>query len=255
MDIDFIIKKVKFLYASQGILGPVNALGRKIYYYGFTIPRNAALFPWAVMVRRQRFPEFTFQGKQYPYLYKFKNFAWTTERSVEVSLVAPYLREAYGEKRKILEIGEVVRQFSEFKTHDILDKYEYKKGIINTDIADFKPDEKYDLIVSVSTMEHVGWDAPEERDPEKMPYSLGLIKGWLAPNGVAVVTMPIGYNDELDKRLRARTMPFTEEYFMQRVSEDNRWEEATRDEALGRKYGSPFPAANAIVIGVIRNEA
>ena len=42
--------------------------------------------------------------------------------------------------------------------HDIVDKYEKKKGIINQDIVDYKPDKKYDLIISISTLEHVGWD-------------------------------------------------------------------------------------------------
>lgn len=255
MDTDFVVRKVKFLYARQGVLGPIKALGRKVYYYGFTVPKNFLSFPWAVIVTRRRFPEFTFQGNQYPYLYHHKNFAWLSERIVEVSLVAPYLQAAYDEGKRILEIGEVVRQYSPFKTHDILDKYEYKKGVINEDVVDFKPKEKYDLIVSVSTMEHIGWDAPEERDVEKMPRSVALVKEWLAPGGMAVITMPIGYNTELDKRLREGTMPFTEEYFMERVSKNNQWKEATREEALKRKYGEPYGAANAILLGIIRKEA
>jgi cyclopropane fatty-acyl-phospholipid synthase-like methyltransferase len=43
-------------------------------------------------------------------------------------------------------------------THDVVDKYEKGKNIINQDIVDFTPNERYDLIVSISTMEHVGWD-------------------------------------------------------------------------------------------------
>jgi len=251
MDIGFIVKKVQFLYKRQGILGPIRALGRKIYYYGFRVPANAIAFVWAATVRRWRFPEFSFRGKRYPYCYKFKNFTWITERTVEVPVVLPYLREAYAEKKKVLEIGEVLRQFSEFKGHDILDKYEYKKGVINKDIVDFKPDGKYDLIVSVSTIEHVGWDQPEEPDPEKIPRALELVKSWLAPQGIAVITMPIGYNTELDKRLRAGSLPFSEEYFLKRISRGNQWEETTRDDAFSKKYGSTFHAANAIIVGII----
>jgi hypothetical protein len=253
MDTNFVVRKVKFLYERQGIIGPIKALFRKVYYFGFRVPVNAVVFLWADTVRRRRFPVFVFRGKTYEYLYRLKNFTWMTERTVEVPLVVPYLRDAYANKKSVLEIGEVVRQFSEFKTHDILDKYEYKKGVINEDVVDFKPKGKYDLIISVSTIEHIGWDAPEEPDPEKIPQTLALIKEWLAPGGIAAITMPIGYNAELDKRLKANSFPFSEQYFLERISKGNQWKEVNREEALTKKYGTPFHAANAIILGIIRS--
>jgi hypothetical protein len=251
-DINFIKKKVEFLYKREGFIGPVKALGRKIYYFGVRVPFNAVAFVWADTIRRRRFPTFSFNGKKYFYLYKMKNFTWMTERTIEVPLVLPYLQEAYANNKKVLEIGEVIRQFSEFKTHDIVDKYEYKKGVINIDVVDFKPKQKYDLVVSISTIEHVGWDAPEEPDPEKIPQTLRLVKEWLASGGRAVITMPIGYNSELDKRLQSGVLPFSKEYFFTRISKGNQWREATREEALAKKYGTPFHAANAIIMGIIQ---
>jgi hypothetical protein len=38
----------------------------------------------------------------------------------------------------------------------VLDKYEQAPGVINEDVVSFSPPQKYDLIVSVSTLEHVG---------------------------------------------------------------------------------------------------
>ena len=38
---------------------------------------------------------------------------------------------------------------------------------------------------------------------------------------------------------------------MKRMSHYNQWEDATETEALSKKYGTPFPNANAIVIGII----
>src|SRR5271163_208571 len=128
-DLNFIRRKVEFLYQREGLMGPFKALGRKTYYYGIRVPLNAVTFVWADNVRKHRFPTFSFDGKEYPYLYAQKNFTWMTERTIEVPLVLPYLDEAYKKNKKILEIGEVVRQFSPFKNHDILDKYEYKKGV------------------------------------------------------------------------------------------------------------------------------
>jgi len=42
--------------------------------------------------------------------------------------------------------------------HDIVDKYEIAPSVVNEDLVNFKPGKKYDLIVSISTLEHVGWD-------------------------------------------------------------------------------------------------
>ena len=42
--------------------------------------------------------------------------------------------------------------------HDVLDKYEKGNNVINDDVVSFSTEVKYDLIVSVSTLEHVGWD-------------------------------------------------------------------------------------------------
>ena len=61
-------------------------------------------------------------------------------------------------------------------------------------------------------MEHVGWDSPEEPDPEKIPQVLAMIKFFLAPKGKAVITMPIGWNSELDKRLKERSLPFSKTF-------------------------------------------
>jgi len=54
-------------------------------------------------------------------------------------------------------------------------------------------------IVSISTIEHVGWDETP-RDPKKIPLALeNLATKCLAPGGEIVVTLPIGYNTYLDK--------------------------------------------------------
>ena len=57
-------------------------------------------------------------------------------------------------------------------------------------------------IVSISTIEHVGWDETP-RDPNKIPRALeNLTTRCLAPGGEIVVTLPIGYNTYLDKLLK-----------------------------------------------------
>jgi hypothetical protein len=53
----------------------------------------------------------------------------------------------------ILEIGNVLSNHVRFE-HDVLDKYEFVKGIINEDVVDFRPEKRYDLIVSISTLDY-----------------------------------------------------------------------------------------------------
>jgi hypothetical protein len=252
---DYILKKIRFLYKEQGILGPTRALGRKIYYYGIRIPGHFFSYLWAVTIRRKRFPTFAFEGKTYDYLCSYKNFAWLSERTAEVPIAAGYMRDALAKGSRVLEVGDVLRQYTGLRAQDIVDKYEYRKGIINEDIEEFVPKERYDFIVSVSTMEHVGWDAPDIRDPEKSARVMRLFKDkFLTPGGMGVITLPVGQNPELDKRLRAHALPFTETYFLKRISKENEWVETDEADAFTKKYHSPFPNANAIVIGIIRAE-
>jgi len=56
-------------------------------------------------------------------------------------------------------------------------------------------------IVSISTIEHMGWDETP-RDPKKIPLALENLIECLVPGGEIVVTLPIGYNTYLDKLLK-----------------------------------------------------
>ena len=54
--------------------------------------------------------------------------------------------------------------------------------VINEDIVDFSPSKNYDLIVSISTMEHVGWDE-YPNDPPKILKGLRNLTRLLSPRG------------------------------------------------------------------------
>ena len=55
--------------------------------------------------------------------------------------------------------------------HEIVDKYEKGDGIVNEDIVNFRPGKKYDLIVSISTLEHISWN--EEKKTKEDPGGPG----------------------------------------------------------------------------------
>ena len=98
-----------------------------------------------------------------------------------------------------------------------------------------------------------GWD-DDERDPGKIPRTIGHIRSLLAPGGRAIVTFPLGYNSHLDELLEAGTLGFDEERCLLRTARGE-WREVDKT-ALGRPaYGKPFPGANGLVIGIARPEA
>jgi SAM-dependent methyltransferase len=154
--------------------------------------------------------------------------------------------------KSILEVGNVLSHY--FPTqHTILDKYEKAPGVINSDVVDFRPAEKYDLIVSISTLEHVGWDE-KPRKPRKILYALENLKRCCAPGGQIVVTLPLGYNREMDKLLKRGDIRFTERCCLKRISRDNKWIEVEYDEIRHAKYNAPFPSANAVIIGIVKKK-
>jgi hypothetical protein len=191
---------------------------------------------------------FTFEGRQFPYLRHSYNVTWTNERAVEVPLALAALRAAQG--RSVLEIGNVLSHYAGV-SHDRLDKYEKSHGVVNADVVDYRPGHPYDLILSISTMEHVGFDE-RPREPGKLGRALNNVVEMLAPGGRLLVTMPLGYNPEVSKLLDIGTGPFNHVGFLRRISKDNRWVEASWDEVKGAKYGDPYGAptvsASAIVV-------
>jgi SAM-dependent methyltransferase len=190
---------------------------------------------------------FTFQGKKYHYVYNKYNFTWVNERAVEIPLMWDVVKRNKG--KKILEIGNVLAHYYPI-SHDVLDKYEIAGNVVNEDVVSFKPKTKYDVIISVSTFEHVGWDE-SPREHNKILPALKNLMTLLKPGGQLIFTVPIGYNDDLQKLIRENKLPLTKRYFLKRLSKDNAWIEADWNEVKHMKYHSPYPNANAIMVGVI----
>ncbi|MCI2425058.1 class I SAM-dependent methyltransferase [Candidatus Acetothermia bacterium] len=242
---DFSVKSwVKSGYCKGGIFyvlfyGPVKVLYR--------VCKN--LFIQAYLNARSP-KTFTFQGKTYPYFYHRYNRTWENERTVEVPIIWDVVKNAKG--KRILEVGHVLSHYFPCD-HDVLDKYEKSRGIINEDVVNFRPSQLYDLIVSISTLEHVGWDE-EEKDRYKILRALENLTRCLAPRGEMIVTLPFGYNREMDKLLKESKMSFMDTYYLERISQNNQWQETTWKRVREAKYNTPFPYANALAVGVIKNE-
>src|SRR3990167_11221224 len=128
---------------------------------------------------------FTFQGSQYNYFFHKYNVAWRNERTVEIPIIKKFVDEYKG--KNILEVGNVLSHYFLVR-HDIIDKYEKAKNVFNQDITEYKLEKKYDLIISVSTLEHVGWEE-KPKNPEKYEIAISCLKKMLAKKGKLLVTL------------------------------------------------------------------
>jgi hypothetical protein len=149
--------------------------------------------------------QFTFRGKQLCYnRIPFNNWS---ERAVEVPLAFDFLARQRTAER-ILEVGNVLQHYENelsdapgVRNRCIVDKFEVGPGITNVDILAMDSDEKYQAILSVSTIEHVGqYCSPDgqygeqymRRDREGPLKAVAKIYDLLAVGGQALITTPFG---------------------------------------------------------------
>jgi hypothetical protein len=222
-----------------------TALRLQFQNHGWRTPLVALHRLWTYQYRRCCGARtFQFRGRTLPYLYH--PYILYVERTVEIPIVMDVIGGKFD--KEILEVGNVLSSYYDFR-HDVVDKYEKAPGVMNQDIVDFKPGKKYDLIVTISTLEHVGWDEqPKEKD--KILRAIANLKSLLQESGTLVATVPMGYNPYLDDFIKSGQTGFSEVYFLKRISKDNRWQEATLAEVQNLKFGEPYLCANGLAVGI-----
>ncbi len=194
-----------------------------------------------------RFRKFTFQDKIFAYSTHWYNRTWLCERTIEIPIFVSLLK--HYDHSSILEVGNVISHYISIH-HDIVDKYEASKSVINQDIMEFQTDRKYQIIITISTLEHIGMDE-EHFKPEKAIAALIKLQSLLTHDGEIHLSVPIGYNLTLDKYLLENFHIFKRASLMKRVSRLNMWAEEKYPLKGKVHYGYPYPFANVILIGVI----
>ena len=190
---------------------------------------------------------FQFEGETYAYFSHPYNQAWRNERTVEVPVVLALAPRA----GRILEIGNVLsHHYPHFEARTIVDKYEVAPGVTNCDVFDIKT--RYDVIISISTLEHVGFDECYPPDEHKIRRLFTFLRTLLKPGGVLVFSMPLGYNSLCDQM--AMSGICSKEFYMKRISRKGQWKQVTRKELMGVKYGSPYDYGNYVMFGVIEKK-
>jgi len=213
---------------------------------------------------------FKFRGKKYRYFCHGYNTTWLNERTIEIPIIWKIVKQ-YKDK-EILEVGNVLSHYFPVQ-HDVVDKYEKAAGVINEDIVNFQSPKKYDLIVSISTLEHLDYDE-DPREPiwkqnrdapiyesTKILRAIQNLKRLLVPGGKMVITLPLGYNPIVDKLVANNKLSLSEGkmqnaiYYLKRAHRVNKWKEATMNECQEIKYDFVYHFARAIIIVVYYNGA
>jgi SAM-dependent methyltransferase len=195
------------------------------------------------LAKRAQGRTFGFQGALYPYFAHHYNETWRNERAVEVPLARAQLR---GE---VLEVGNVLAHYDPH-VHTVIDLYEPAPDVLNVDVVDYVTDRRFDTIVAISTLEHVGFDEATP-DPGKPRRAVEHLAGLLAPGGTLWVSVPLGYNPAINELMAPGAGVFDRVAYLQRVSADNRWQEASWAQVEGSVYGQPFLAGNAIAVATL----
>jgi hypothetical protein len=189
---------------------------------------------------------FELQAARYPYFLHDYNVTWCNERAVEIPIVWAEVRRRRG--RRVLEVGNVLAHYFAVD-HEVVDKFEKGRSISNEDVATFRGGRPYDLIVSISTLEHIGWDE-EPQDGGKIVRAIANLSEQLAPGGRLVATLPLGYNPVMDAQLAAGALPFSRCHYLVRRGMLS-WAETDWQGVAGSAYAERWPGARGLVIGVV----
>jgi hypothetical protein len=191
-------------------------------------------------------------------IYDDYNNTYINERSIEIPFCINLIKDKIAnlQNPNILEIGNTLIHYekSEKIARKILDKYENYPGVINEDIVEYRPNEKFDLIFSISTLEHVGSDYGEKNQQEKFMEAINRSMDLLKNQGFFIVTLPLFYRQTVDNYVFGNKS-FNEKYFLIRENFNNDWKLSSEDEVKYKKdqlgYNLNYPCANSIFIGVV----
>jgi SAM-dependent methyltransferase len=206
--------------------------------------RALAGAPWTLAGSHGRFE---LQDAQYEYLFHRYKRTWLTERAIEVPVVQAIVDRQAG--ARVLEVGNVLAHYRP-QTHLVIDKYEQAPGVVNRDVLELDGIGPFDLIVAISTLEHVGWDE-QPREPGKVLRAVAALRALLAPGGRLVMTVPVGYNPAFDAALRDGAISLSATAALRRVGGGTRWREVAPAEIWSAPYDFLLYSARGVLFAFI----
>lgn len=210
--------------------------------------RSCGQWGWQWLIGRPRSGRdpgsFSWDGRTLPYFVDHYHYTWLNERTVEIALALDLLE--HQPEAEVLEIGNVLGHYTDL-THPVVDKYEHAPGVLNADVADLDLGRTFDLVMAVSTLEHVGLDE-DTVDPAKAARAVERLHAHLKQGGLLWVTHPVGYNLALDEQIRSGELAFTRLRGLRREDSRNCWREVPVEEVWGTPYDRLLYTAHAIVV-------
>jgi len=191
--------------------------------------------------------EFELAGDRHRYVFHRYKLSWLSERAVEVPVVQAIVDRHAG--ARILEVGHVLGHYRP-QSHVVLDKYELAQGVLNRDVLELGDLGPFDLIVAISTLEHVGLDE-SPRDPGKAARAVSALRDLLAPGGRLVLTIPAGYNVAFDTAIKDGSIATDSLTALRRVRGRNAWREVSAQEAFAAPYDFLLYRARGVVFAFI----
>lgn len=218
---------------------------------GFRLAHAHLLHPLTVSRRRDR--RFEVAGNDIAYELTRYNNSWLNERTVEIALARHFL--AGDPPGTVLEIGNVLRNYRleplAESSHVVVDKHEEVGDVVNDDARYYRSDRRFAAVVSISTLEHIGFDE-KIKDADGPVKALETMRHHMADDGVLLVTVPLGYNPGLDTAIRDGRFSCPEQFCLRRISQDNTWVQDSVSVGLAHPYGSRYNNANAVYVGIDR---
>ena len=187
---------------------------------------------------------FHFEGHSYHYLVHRYKHSWLGERAVEVPIARGLINESTG--GPVLEVGHVLGHYGP-TTHEVVDKFERAPGVRNVDVLDLSAEQPYEVIVSISTLEHVGWD-DQPRDPERAVAAVHHLRSLLAPGGRLLATIPLGYNPVLVEAVFEGRAGFDRVIAIARVGAGLRWSVVPLEDVRELPYDRLLYRAPAVLV-------
>jgi hypothetical protein len=130
-----------------------------------------------------------------------------SERAIEVPLALDFLAQYQGSEH-ILEVGNVLQHYEHIlqkpftsPPRRIIDKFEIGRDVENIDVMDMDPAHKFQAIIAISTVEHVGQfctptgefgELESKVDLEAPLKAIAKIYDLLDNGGRALLTVPFG---------------------------------------------------------------
>jgi SAM-dependent methyltransferase len=193
--------------------------------------------------------------------------AWSDERAIEI----PWVLSRYGGEPRVLDVGTAfaerayVEGLEELGAEDLVTVDLAEPATVIADVRELPfEDGRFDAILCVSTLEHVGRDTTTyaveaPRDEHGDAAALRELRRVLAPDGRLLVSVPTGVHDDQGWQVQREPLAWVELFegagFL--VYEDelyvhgaDGWRTATEPEARAARYGAH--GAGAVLLAELR---